>query len=363
MAVNAQVSNLLLPAVDRATDDPSGQVPHAGSEFERCVSQIRVLFRSGDIGIRFLLADRRGHLRVMYTEGDSMRLGRMQSERRRMTFADGITRTIEGPDGRAVGIFPIDRRGQAIGVCELTADAWTLERWRWDVEAALGRCSSSLRHRVERRDLDIGLAWTAHELRGPLRATKLWLENAASSDRHAGSAHLARAIGELTRLADGVESVLQWSVGNETLRQGRVDLVSLAHEAVDCCVAETGQDRVIVEGDDHLVVRADALHLRSAIENLVRNGLHHSARGTKVHVIVELRDGHPTVVVENEGPAIPDEHKRSIFEPLAHGRTGTGLGLFVADRVVQRHGGTIHCFEPAEGRVAFEVRLPPGVRP
>jgi len=344
---------------------PANALPADGPEMDGCVSHIRTLFPTAGFGVRFLLADRRGHLRVALNDGVPIDLGRHQAESRRLTFADGTTRILEGPDGLEVGIFPIDRRGPALGVAEVSTSVGAIARWRWDVEAALGRVAARLRHRVERWDLDVGLAWTAHELLGPLRAATLWLENSEAAGRQSGSVPIGRAIEELTRLAEGIDSVLHWAVGDETLECRREDLVAISHEAVECCVAETGQDRVVVEGHDRLDVVVDPLHLRSAIMNIVRNALRYSGPGTKIRVTVELRDGGPTVEVENEGPRIPEEDRRTIFEPLAHGAngSGTGLGLFVAHRIVERHGGTIRCHEPAEGHVAFEIRLPPGSLP
>jgi len=171
---------------------------------------------------------------------------------------------------------------------------------------------------------------------------------------------MLRAADELSRLADGMESILQWAVGHGRVSFRTTDLVSLAQDAIDSCVAETGQDRVVVEGSDRLMARVDALHMRSAIENLVRNALRYSTPGTKVLVTVEPRDGEPTIAVENEGPGIPVKDRQAIFEPLAVGANGigSGLGLFVVGRVVERHGGTIRCYEPGAGRVTFELRLP-----
>ena len=339
-------------------------VPVGGPEMDRCVSYLRALLPHEGFGIRFLLADHRGYLRVLHCGGHPLRLGRRQAVGRRGTLADGVIRILEHADGRAVGLFPIDRRGPALGVAEVSATITSLTTHRRDVEAAIGRVSEGLylgtQRELRRKELDIGLAWTAHELRGPLHAARLWLENAAAtSDGHKAD-HIARAIEELSRLAEGMESVLRWAVGDGDLRCRRVDLVSLTHEAVDCCMAETGQDRVLVEGRERLAVRADALHLRSAIENLVRNALRYSTPGTKVRVIVETRDGEPTVEVDNEGPEVPESERGTIFEPLAHVANGggTGVGLFVVRRIVERHGGTIRCYHPAEGHVAFELRLP-----
>jgi signal transduction histidine kinase len=328
------------------------------------VAEMRTLLDGTRFGLRLLLADRRGHLRVRRTEGHPIDGGRPQAEARRRTLVDGISRTLERSDGSAVTIYPIDRRGEALGVAEVSGPLASIDRCRRELDALIGRISAILRRDVDgeirRRELDLGLAWTAHELRGPLHAVRVLLENAASSYDDGTGTTMIRAADELSRLADGLESVLEWAVGRGSVSYRRTDLVGLAQDAIDSCVAETGEDRVVIEGSERLIVSVDALHMRSAIENLIRNALRYSTRDTKVRVTVELRDGEPTIEVENEGPGIPTEDREAIFEPLAIGANGlgTGLGLFVVGRVVGRHGGTIRCYEPEEGRFTFELRLP-----
>ena len=329
---------------------------------DRCIDFLRHVLPQNGFGLRLLLTDGRGHLRAVRSEGDPLQLGPRQARARRMTLVDGVTRILEDADDRVVGLFPIDRRDQALGIAEVSTSSSALDRHRRDVEAAVGRLSADLKERAGRdrltRELQLGLAWTAHELRGPLQAARLWLEHAAASRPDAGEP-IRRAIGELSRLAEGVDSVLHWSIGDLRMHCRRADLVGLVQEAVDCCVGETGEDRVVLEGSERLVVRADALHLRSAIENLIRNAIRYSTPHTKIRVTVEPRDGQPVVEVENEGDGIAPDDRERIFEPLAHASNGagTGLGLFVARRIAERHGGTIRCHQPGEGRIAFELRL------
>jgi signal transduction histidine kinase len=339
-------------------------VEHGGG-FDPYVAEMRSLLDAPSFGLRLLLADRRGHLRVTRTEGHPIDGGRSQAEARRLTLADGISRTIEQADGSAVAICPIDRRGEALGVAEVSGPMGSIDRCRRELDVLIGKMSAIVRREVDgeirRRELDLGLAWTAHELRGPIHAVRLLLENAASSYDSGTGTTMIRAADELSRLADGLESVLEWAVGRGSVRYRKMDLVGLTQDAIDSCVAETGEDRVVMEGSERLIVSVDALHMRSAIENLIRNALRYSTRGTKVRVTVELRDGEPTIEVENEGRGVPAEDRETIFEPFAIGANGlgAGIGLFVVCRVVGRHGGTIRCYEPEEGRFTFELRLPP----
>jgi signal transduction histidine kinase len=326
------------------------------------VDDVRSLIDTTDVGVRVFLSDRRGHLRLTRAEGIPLNVGNRQAVARRATLADRIVRILER-GSHCVSIIPIDRRLSAIGVAEITAPIETIERHQRDLERLVGQMSAILRRAIDgdarRRELDLSLAWTAHELRGPLHAIRAWLEHTASDT--AVSLPIGRATDELSRISDGLESILSWATGREHLDQRDVDLVGLARDAIDSCIAETGQDRVVMEGTDRLIVRGDAFHLRSALENLIRNALRYSIPGSKVRVIVEPRDGEPTVEVENEGPGISDRERFAIFNPMTLGTNGvgTGLGLFVVGRVIERHGGTVRYFEPDEGKVSFELRLPP----
>ena len=324
---------------------------------------LRSLVDEPEFGIRILLNDRHGDLRIVRTEGNPLNIGHRQATARQQTLRDRIVRTLQrGP--LAVWFFPIDRRGSAIGVAEITASAATLERHQRELQSVIGQMSGVLRREMDvnerRRELDLRLAWTAHELRGPLYAIRAWLEQADSGEAQS-SLLIRRATDELTRITGGLGSLLSWATGRERLDERAVDLVALARDAVDSCVAETGQDRVVMEGTERLIVLVDPSHLRSALENLVRNALRYSVPGSKVRVLVETRDGQPAVEIENEGAGIPEEDRDMIFEPMTRGTDGfgSGLGLYVVRRVVESHGGTIRCFEPEEGKVSFELRLPP----
>jgi signal transduction histidine kinase len=327
------------------------------------IAGVRTLVDDPDIAVRVSLADGRGHLRVVRSMGRPLNIGGRQTLARRHTLKDRIVRILER-DPLGVAIFPIDRRGQALGVTEVTGRMATLARHQRELERMIGHLSAVLRRDMDdeerRRELDLSLAWTAHELRGPLHAVRAWLEHAAS-DATQVSLPVRRATDELTRIAGGLETLLSWACGRERLDERDVDLVALARDAVDSCIAETGQDRVVMEGTERLIVLADPFHLRSALENLVRNALRYSAPGTKVRVTVEPRDGEPTVEVENEGAGIPEVDRTAIFDPMTRGSdgVGSGLGLYVVGKVVEHHGGTIRCYEPEESKVSFELRLPP----
>jgi signal transduction histidine kinase len=211
---------------------------------------------------------------------------------------------------------------------------------------------------------DLGIAWTAHELRGPLLGVKAALElmlldggESSAPDRE----RLSRSLDELEQLAGLVDGLLAWGAGGQPLRRRSVDLVPLVHEAVRGCMTERGEERVLVHAPASVIVRVDAAHLRMAVSNLVRNAMSFSRPGTKVEVSVEAHDGVVLVGVHNEGPGIPTGGA-SLFDPFVRvdgdGRhpAGRGLGLFIARRVVEAHGGRIW-YESHQDGPTFFIRL------
>ncbi len=105
--------------------------------------------------------------------------------------------------------------------------------------------------------------------------------------------------------------------------------------------------------------------LHRALENVVRNGARHSPPGGRIritgrHVAArrEIR-----ITIEDQGPGVAATELESIFEPFfrgtqAHGSRGHGLGLAIARRVVETHGGSISASNRATGGLAVEIRLP-----
>src|SRR5690606_22525666 len=90
----------------------------------------------------------------------------------------------------------------------------------------------------------------------------------------------------------------------------------------------------------------DADRLAQVLTNLFTNALQYSPAGTPVTVTLDDDEREARVAVHNEGDPIPEEVRRSLFEPFRRGTRGqgngnVGLGLSVAHRIVEAHGGRI----------------------
>ena len=112
-------------------------------------------------------------------------------------------------------------------------------------------------------------------------------------------------------------------------------------------------------------VPADRARLRQCLDNLVSNALGYSPRSAPVNVFIEAynEDGvrWARLEVADEGPGVPQEMIPHIFDRFMSGRTkagGVGLGLYLANRIAQAHGGRIQVESPPGNGARFILSLP-----
>jgi signal transduction histidine kinase len=211
----------------------------------------------------------------------------------------------------------------------------------------------------------------SHELRSPMAAVigaaqtleQRWRE---LSPEQRGS-FLALIADETSRLADLIADVLDTSrieAGTFTYRFDDIDIGELAEEAV--ASASVGQDEVPVRSVVHRplpTVRGDRVRLRQVLSNLIDNAVKWSNGGEPVDVEVSALDGRVVIGVRDRGPGIPREEHGLIFEKFGRakggaGKSGTGLGLFIARSIAEAHGGSVEVRSvPGEG-ATFTLVLP-----
>lgn len=112
-----------------------------------------------------------------------------------------------------------------------------------------------------------------------------------------------------------------------------------------------------------LTISVDGGKVERIVDNLVRNALKHTPLGTRVHVGVRPEGEGALLLVEDEGPGVPDQLKRAIFEPFAQGETGdraggVGIGLSLVARFARLHGGRAWVEDRPGGGASFRVFIP-----
>src|SRR6185436_11321296 len=144
-----------------------------------------------------------------------------------------------------------------------------------------------------------------------------------------------------------------------------VELLHLAGEAVTMARRDpSGQGLDIRVEGDAATVRADADLVRATLLNLLLNaGQALGGRG-RVTVCVTRTDGQASIQVQDNGPGIPDALREQVFEPFFTTKArGGGLGLAIARRTAEIHGGTVTLACPASGGTVVTLTLPGSANP
>jgi signal transduction histidine kinase len=156
--------------------------------------------------------------------------------------------------------------------------------------------------------------------------------------------------------------------GRLTLSFARVDLYAMAKETIHAVkpVAKARGLRIQLanEPETPIIVLGDRALLRRLIDNMLTNAIKFSPSKTEINVELGVNGTDATLDVDDEGPGVPEEMRKRIFEKFeivkmrAAGGPQTGLGLAFCRTVVEAHGGYITCL-PRSGRGArFRVTLP-----
>lgn len=101
---------------------------------------------------------------------------------------------------------------------------------------------------------------------------------------------------------------------------------------------------------------------RQALINLLLNAAKVTAENGSIRVLLEKRDGHVLLTVEDDGPGIPENKMKKLFTPyFSQSGKGTGLGLYSVMAVAEIHGGEISVNRSKLGGASFTLRFPDGL--
>ena len=211
-------------------------------------------------------------------------------------------------------------------------------------------------------EMGMNLAWTAHELETPLMTVRTAMEQAMLSRRSTDRrALLERGLRELEELSEVTDSLLRSRGGESELDRRPAELGRETRAMLSTVGADRDVHEIRVIAREPVWASVDPIQFRIAVMNLIRNALRHG--GTGSITVRVLREGDDAVVaVEDEGHGVPEGARDRIFEPFVSvsdsGVTrGSGLGLFICKRIVERHDGSL-AMEDLDGGSAFVIRIP-----
>jgi signal transduction histidine kinase len=201
----------------------------------------------------------------------------------------------------------------------------------------------------------------AHEIRNPLSAARSLVQLAGEAD---GVGSLtAPAVTELDRIGQLVTDLLAFARRDETIARARVDLGAVCRTALNQVAVLAHDAEVDVRSSiDAAAVDGDANRLVQVVANLCRNAIEALAAGgppRRVELRCTAAAGTACIEVRDSGPGIPAADLTRIFEPFATTKSaGTGLGLPIARRIVEAHGGALAAESTPGAETIFRVVLP-----
>jgi signal transduction histidine kinase len=217
------------------------------------------------------------------------------------------------------------------------------------------------------------LAILGHDLRTPIGAVmtsaKFMIETQELHEPHLTLT--SRIVSASTRMNHMVGALLDFTRsrlgGGIPISPAPMNMGKAVHDVIDEISAAHPDRDIDVDARGALRGEWDCARITQVVSNLVVNALEHGSDRTSVSVQVHGDDSEVTVSVHNRGPAIPEEQLDGIFNAMKrhdnaakkHGPSANlGLGLYIADQIVQSHKGRIEVESSEEKGTRFTIHLP-----
>ena len=229
------------------------------------------------------------------------------------------------------------------------------------------------------RRKDEFLATLAHELRNPLAPIRTGLDilRIRSGDAQAtqrATDIMERQLRQMVRLVDDLLDVSRINTGKFAIKMGRVELKAVVNDALEVVrsyIELHGHELAIDLPDRPVFLHGDATRLAQILSNLLNNAAKYTNRGGRVTLSGRVEDKTLVLEVADTGIGLAPDMLNSVFDmfvqvdsTLERTNAGLGVGLSLARKLVELHGGTIAAHSDGLGRGSrFTVRLPIVVEP
>lgn len=216
----------------------------------------------------------------------------------------------------------------------------------------------------------------SHELKTPLTVMHGELETALREENQPNRERLLSQLDEvqrLTKIVDGLSLLTKADAGLITLKREPVQFDEIVREgcADALILARTGEVQVALNRCEPVSIIGDRHRLRQLMLNLTDNAIKYNHARGSVGIDLQSRDGFAELTITNTGPGIPVELQGRVFDRFfradkSHGNAvdGCGLGLSIAQWIVNAHGGTIAIVSEPGKQTRATVRFPlPAAKP
>jgi signal transduction histidine kinase len=283
-----------------------------------------------------------------------------------------VARIVADLRGKAEGIYVVAALSAVLAVLVVARMAGMLS----SIQRVSRRLAAQNVELLEADKLkDEFIALVSHDLRTPLTSIIGYVELALDEDggapldeeRRGYLRVVARSSDRLLRLVDDLLLAARLQSGRLMLDLDEVDMTALAAQALDELNVRAEQKGVslFLGSDDRVPIECDRRRLLQLFDNLLSNAVKFTPKGGRVEVRVERSLVGAEIEILDTGIGVEPGEEERIFDRFYRSPSavsehvqGTGLGLFIARAIAERHGGTLIAARRPEGGTVFRLELP-----
>ena len=223
------------------------------------------------------------------------------------------------------------------------------------------------------RSQEMFVAILGHDLRSPLSAvtmaSQFMLETGELKEPHLTlTTRIVRAARRMNQMVGDLLDFTRSRLGpGIPIVRARIDMAKVASDAVDEMAAAHPDSVLAFRASGDLWGEWDAARISQLLANLLGNAVQHGAAKSTISVTANGEAKEVVLRVHNRGPVIPVSDLHGLFSPLKRLKSGVatapdsnslGLGLYIAERIVSAHGGSIDVSSSEDAGTVFTVHLP-----
>jgi signal transduction histidine kinase len=221
------------------------------------------------------------------------------------------------------------------------------------------------------------LAEIMHELKTPLMAisaaSELLTRPEVPADKHLELIHMVKQeTGRLSKMTKDFLDFARLESGRVRLASEPVDVAAVIHDVVNITQSQAAERGISIvpeltpdlpTPDSSMQLMGDADRLKQVLLNLVSNAIKYNVENGRITLAAYIQDQALSLSVSDTGPGISDEDMSHLFErfyriPGSEGADGSGLGLSIANKIVEEHNGRIEVSSTIGKGTTFTVILP-----
>ena len=206
------------------------------------------------------------------------------------------------------------------------------------------------RHLNQRAEMLSGIS---HDLRTPLTRLKLQL---AMLKQKEISNKMSNDIDEMEKMLNDYLQFAKTQVQENTSLIDLNKLLKSIKNKID------NENLILIENDITVELKGRPIGLKRSFENIIQNGL---AYGEKIYIHIQKGNNRALVIFEDDGPGIPEDQYKNVFKPFFRldksrslNQSGVGLGLAIAEDVINSHGGNIQLSQSKHNGLQVKISLP-----